>query len=796
MKRWIALLGVVPLVMAACDWTGVDKKYKPNVSPTVRITGGASEGTEADYRVEFYWFGSDPDGFVDHFVYAIDDTCLCQYQDEHDEWVGVLDPRVCDSLAAAHDSASVEFEFLHEHVDSIWRRIDDFSGSFNFRASTPVDGVDPPRSHDQHAFFVKSVDDRGARSRADFRHFDAITISPTSHILAPVGSGLEKIVTVSTNFNIHWSGRDEDSSRPDKLPAGYQFRMVPLSDWEMYGDDSAAIRAVRDMLRLNVLIPDSIIVTDPDSVTDETFLPSDWYPKHDDPFQESLVHLSEMAAGNYGFVVRAVDEAGAIMPAEAFGVAGQGDVERGNVSKIDINPAIESRPYLTVSERSLLGSRRFISSGARWRVEVPVGVPLFFEWTADASWYGSRVGGFNYALDIQDPSCEVCQADDGIGGWIGWGSWEGVPFSIEFDEEDAGEQHILYVRVRDESFRDDREMLGVIIMDVVSFPLDRTALWIDDFRVSGTNDCEHDAIISPVINHAVSPYLPFGQEEIEEWQSGQAIGECGESTNPRDIRLSQLARYKLIYWNVSGPETTLGTVTDPSEDADAGRYLAAYVQSGGSVIVWGRYDLAALTGDFMPPDRYVPDLPQFPNPNFGPGYFIWDVLRLRTMLDRSGRGDGPGSNQMHIRCSGLVGLEVTQSGREEGFPSGTIDPTGFSEKHALWYDDWSGRLNPTGWSGAHAMIGNPPLYVAGMDTIYNYVSNSWAWREGHLTEACGSSFLSPLHGQPCVVRFDDPDPLSSQGKAVWIGGPLFIFDDNHLEDLKNMMRRFTNWIME
>jgi len=200
-----------------------------------------------------------------------------------------------------------------------------------------------------------------------------------------------------------------------------------------------------------------------------------------------------------------------------------------------------------------------------------------------------------------------------------------------------------------------------------------------------------------------------------------------------------------------------------------------------------------VLGDFFPPDRYVPNLPQFPNHNFGPGDFLWEPMDLRTMFDRSGRGDGPGSRQMHVQCSGLIGLDATESAISEGFPPGIPDPTGYDpSRTAFWFNDWMGVGNVAGWPGANAPISHPPLSFAGLDTLYTYVSNSWAWENGDLYEACGTAYLSPLEGEPVVLRYHDP--ASPQGKIVWCGAPLHIFDENHMDDLKLLMRRLTDWI--
>ncbi len=796
------LIAAIGTLLLACDWEARTRTEIRNLPPSVQITGGAAEGAAADYRVEFFWFGSDPDGFVDHFVYAIDDTCLCRYTDASGRPVESIDGELCDSLASLPDM-SLRFERFYDDAESIWKRIDAFSGSFNFQADDTIPGLEPARGHDLHTFYVKAVDDHGVRSSADYRRFDALTIAPFARILRPTGRGAEEIATVSTDFAVRWLGRDEDSSRPDKKPVGYQLKLVVVGNaitWPKWLFLNYVRRQLKSPHVRNHLIPDSAIVSDPDSVYEDTYLKGDWYPKKSVLYQDETIRFRDLAVENYAFAVRAVDEAGAIMPFSDFFVAGEtaeGSSTGGNILKIDVNPALAVHPHMWVREHSMLGEYAFAANGQEWEVEVPVNVRLHFEWQADASWYGSRIGGTNYALDIPDPGCEVCQAPDGVGGWAGWGQRHGIVFSKTFSEEESGEQHVLYIRARDESFRDDHELMVAIVMNVVALPFDRTALWVDDFIVSAFNDCLHDAVISPIVNHAIEPYLPFGQERIDELQANPRVGDCGERSNPTDVRLSKLGRYKLLYWNVSAsPTSALGKITDPTSTSPAGKYLSIYVQSGGNLIVWGRYTFGALLGDFMPANRYIPCIPQFADCNFGPGSFPFDVLQLRTMFDRAGRADGPGARQMRLECSGLIGIEATARARELGFPAGTADPTGYSQKTALWYDRWSGRRNPSGWPGGNAMVGVPSLRVAGMDTLYIYLSNSWAWEMDRLVTVCGSNSLSPIHGDPVVVRYDDPDPLRTQGKVVWIGVPLYIFAENHLEDLKRMMRGLTDWIFD
>ncbi len=757
--RKAQFLTVALLALVGCDWLNPSDDPEPNKRPTAEITGGVTDGGETHYRVEILWAGSDSDGYVDHFLYAIDD---------------------------------------------VWNRTEETSGDFLFSAQDPVEGAEWNQSHEWHSFHLKAVDDDGAESAPDVRHFNAITFAPSAWIVSPRGLGTEGIAAVGRPFTVRWMGRDEDASQDNQLPVGYQLKLVEIREQIFYLSRDEFLAVIEPFLlpspdqpdaAPNLLIPDSLVVGDPDSLTDETYLASDWYTKVDAPLPDDLMTFDSLPQGNYVFAVRAIDEARAVMPAAAFNTAGEDTARRGNILKMDVIPALQAYPYLSVTERTFLGSNFFSAYGREWRVEVPPEVPLYFEWEAFAEWYGGSVGDFRYAIDPPDPNCEECEVPDGIGGWTPWGDWTRIPFPIEFDPEDANESHTLYVEVRDASGDPDQRLRAVIIMNVVNtFTFSDPALWIDDFKASGIGDCEHDAIIEEILDYAIDPYLSGGQE-LPEWQSRSQIGDCYEGNNARVLQLEQMGRYKLLFWNHAGHHSSLAQTTwHPSGyQEESSHYLSAYVRAGGNLIIWGHYTIAGLLGGYYPADRYIPDLPQFQDHNFGPGTFLWDVLNFRTRFDRAGRGDGPGSQQMALTCSGLIGIQATQTGQAFGFPAGLIDPTGYSSERAIWVDDWSGHMNPHGWSGGNAMIGDPPLHIGGMDTLYTYTANSFAW-EDDLAAACGSSFHPPLHKKPVIVRYEKP--YSHQGKVVWIGLPLYPLAEYHMDDLKQMMRKHTEWILE
>ena len=814
-------------ILGSCDWDGVTENPQPNESPTVRITGGASEGLDADYRVEFFWFGSDPDGTVSHFLYAIDDTCLCAYtiEEEIDDGSGgtvTVQTEVKSNDLAECEAAGVEL--FYADPDSIWKRTDLFSGSFNFEADDDPRPGDPPTSSEWHTFFIKAVDDKGAESQPDRRLFNAVTVAPTAGILEPVGVGAEKLARVSTFFNLRWDGRDEDSSEAERKPAGYQLKLIELTEIEGLSTDETSIVRLfthvgdpetgwSSLRRDNLLIPDSLSVEEPDGSgipfdplpSDEHYYETDWWPKASDPYVGDSFQFRNLPVGFYAVAVRAVDQAGAVMPDTEHFV--QDEANPGSVLKLEV-ANIPVNPHLTVIERNLLGGDRFTAPGEQWRVEVPVNVELEFTWTWDAGWYGADEGNTNFALDIPDPSCTQCGSSNGIGGWIGWGRTN--TFRYTFNEEDAGQQHVLYIKARDESDREDREIVAVIVMDVIAFSFDRTAMFVDDFTASGIRDCDQDDFLRPIVQNAIEPHLELG-ESLDLFDARSSVGFCQERNSVQEITLATLSRYKLLYWNVAagGSGTLLGDLTDPSPSSEFGKYLSIYVRAGGNLVVWGRQSVGALNGDSYFQDTSIrPELAQFPDSDFGPGSFLWDIMRFRTEFDRAPRGV---VNSLKLACSGLVGMEASSVALAEGFPMGTSDPTGYRpEQVAIWHDSYTGRANPNG-GFVSAPTGSPPLIAAGLDTLYTMIPNAWAHEEVANPDYDPSDPESPefinnvfgvcltsrprLSESPVMLRYEDP--VGGQGRVVWFGSQFYdAFNDAEAETgaVTEIVAKATDWI--
>lgn len=180
-----AVCALLLLALAACSEDGSTKPRR-NQRPEVRITAGAADSSAASYRVTFEWRGTDADGVVTRYQYAIDDT----------------------AAAAWHDTTST-------------------SAQKRFRADQPNAG-DPDTFTRWHSFYVRAVDDQGALSAADSRVFNATNIAPSSRITSPSIS-LTTWVHACASLEVRWVGEDLDGSRIDHQPAFYEYKQVAFA---------------------------------------------------------------------------------------------------------------------------------------------------------------------------------------------------------------------------------------------------------------------------------------------------------------------------------------------------------------------------------------------------------------------------------------------------------------------------------------------------------------------------------------------------------------------------------------
>jgi len=584
-------------------------------------------------------------------------------------------------------------------------------------------------------------------------------------------------------FTIRW--------RPVAVPGrpevvGYQVKAIdaahdtaPTETIVSYLTDREDPFEWSDLRRVNHLIPDRLVMEKPDSPDDpypplggtHLYFETQWWPHLDRPLTTPSFVVDQLDPGRYDFAVRAVHADGSVtsINAYAFGTReALGNLLRMRVRSPQAIPHLELRinedppVVFTESTRSLLEHPRPLPLRLSWRVRVD---------------YGRGEGPSRFRID-----CGTCPPGEGINEWSDWGHWS-TPVELTFPPEEAGQTVAITIQAQDDRQDPDHQIEVGFDVDLMEAPLDRTALLIDDFKVSGFTDCEHDAFVIPLVEQAVAAHLEPG-ETLDRWDAHPPVGPCQESSVPEPALLSRLLRYRTIYWVVAptGSGSAMGLATDPF--SEYGRYLRIYVRLGGNLVVWGRHTIGALLGDYFPPAPYTPELNQWKEPNFGPGTFVYDVMRLRHQFDRSGRGSIP---ELSLACSGMIGFERTAHGAALGLPAGIPDPTGVLDRTGLWSTRHEGVDNPFGHlvvAPTAGQVWNDPS----VRPLYTMIANAATWTDP--TGACGEAGGSPFHEQPVVVAIE---PSGVSGKIVWVGASLYHVDRSN-GDLDALMRGLTDWV--
>jgi hypothetical protein len=619
----------------------------PNVRPQVRITEGAatSDSAGVDYRVLFRWAGSDVDGVVARYQWAVDDTVA----------------------GAWHDTTVT-------------------STRVNFSATREG----PPRQTgdtyftDWHTFYVRAIDSEFAFSRPDRRLFNARTIAPTSRITFPVTSEWEHLpLRLSGTALVRWEGEDIDSSRPDGKPVAYEVKLARV----------AALSAPEQRF-LDSLSTGRNLLESPGAGS-----PSRWVRVDGGTTEVTLPNLPDSWCFVFG--VRAVDEAGAIEPAINLRL-------NRNFIVFEVSSAV-SQPDVFMSE-ARFGTHQFPGEGATWNLSVPPGVPLRFAWIGVASSYGSLPGKVNYALDIPDPECEMPRDPRGIGGWVGWGTWESNATPFRFSPDEAGTTHYLYVLMRDVSDNPRSTRRCVVKLNVVAFTFRKDALVVDDARFPGLpSDAVHDAFLSATILRRLRMLPQVADVGI--WYGIEGEG-------PRILRMEDVADYRTIVWHVNLGSSVYSGIGDR-----LGRnvgLLSSFLEEGGQLFMFG----GRIAGTELS-DLHYPKDPPWQEADRNRLYYRFLYMRSEIV----GSSD-PAGDPCYAAKSGLV---LARS-NNPAFPDIPIDPAKWDPSAVV------NRGKPNAeyrggvpfWEGCMGGPDQPLVQLEGLDTLYT----AGTWNRSHRS-SCG-----------------------------------------------------------
>jgi hypothetical protein len=520
-----AAAGVLALALLfGCDESVFIGDAAENQPPTVRLTGGPPNGDTTSYEIKFSWMGNDPDGAVKYYEYA-----MC------DGSPGGFDPADTTGLAA-------------------WTKIRCTDSVFAFSASeagetVPV-GSTKYSSYCRrvHTFFVRAVDDKGARSAPAYRSFTASTLSPYAVIETPRNAFPGREQQLPSLIRFTWKGED------------------PIDDpWNVQEPES---------IRYFLIGYSSSLLDNmnghPEDFEDR-WCP--WIPYHapGDSGTSTVIGDDEIVARGFGyaFAVQAKDEAGAVT--SVFSAS-----QNVRIFRVFAPPG----PLLRVREQNL-GTYLFI--GGNNKIEtfrVPGGFTLDFSWSADASSYGALVSSYRYGWDISDLN------DDN--------EWDVYPSPLVKQAPlisfRAG-VHTLYIEATD-----NMGTTTLAQFEVTIFPLKMTKnlLWVDDFYSTDfaqttyafPTETEHDQFWVKVCGRA------------RDFDPNTDIYDTADMSF-RQPDIEELWKYKNIIWSYSAsddvmtwddmvrftPESQINQSTKAKFN-----YLAYYAAAGGHLWTEGKSD--------------------------------------------------------------------------------------------------------------------------------------------------------------------------------------------------------------
>lgn len=550
---------------------------------------------------------------------------------------------------------------------------------------------------------------------------------PRARILLPND---DQVTVGPPRVHFRWDGLDQAGgvSAHAGRPAGFEYKLVEIDG---IGDHHIreALASGANLFLSNAPDP-SAWVQVPPVIRDRSF--------DIGPDTPSLL----------AFAVRAIDGEGVPEP--------ELDYRRNlaTMSTTDTPPKVR----LEVIDIATARNASFDEFTTRWELNVPPETDLQLVWQVDASGHGAPPGPTDYALDLVDPDVEGENAPGGIGGWIGWDRRDGLDVPLRFSREEAGTEHVLFLRARDAFEAPENELRVRIDIRVEPVALDRFALLVDDTKFVGPNDATHDAYVEEVVAARLGELGPIDVLDI--------YGDP-EGSSPRPVSIEQLGRYRVVLWHVgagSGPNSGLGR----SQEA-----LSSYLASGGRVFFVGG-QLSSLTlASFSYPKEPASDEGEG---DFDANSFIWRHLRYEDDVV----GVPTNESRRVQEGSGLIGCRSLWA----GFPTLTLDPL----KWDPWMEeDGSYHGGIRDWEGV--LVTTPPrVPPAGFEAIYAPDTFDHSLCCGDVTPRYEGSIIGHRYESPLA-----PGQVGYQGRTVVFNFQPWYFET---EAVTEACRQAIDWLVE
>jgi hypothetical protein len=608
LRLTIALIGL-PLIGGCGD--SITGNEVPNTAPETLLTAAPPQASPTGTVVNFYWDGFDPDGKITGFEWRISNNGTD----------GVVDP--VDTL-----STTLPWQFT-EILDSTFAVSADIPGF----SDDVADSVSPKavRSWQSHTFFIRAIDDRGARDPSPASaSFTSTTLAPTVTITLPSSVQPNTCATAPPALAFAWRAKDPDIESQEPQAVRYLLKR--------YGAAGEACMLQRDFE--SGAFP--IEADDPGW--------SDWIPYDAALDSGRVIRYSPRPASDVGssyvFAVQARDHAGAVTPLFEWGR---------NVRHVKITNS--RAPLITVTER-ILGTEEFIKLSGSKRFTLASSQEIRFEWSASAEAYGNLVEAYRYGFNLIDPD------DPDDPGWsVPWGngpSWKrAAPRTLN-----PGSPNFV-VQAIDTSNQMSRATYFFQIVEVARRSEQRRLLIVDDTpkEILVPSSQAIDRNWDVAWRRLIKGVGVFG------FQVGDMI-DAEES--PERVSFALLNDYRGVIWHL-GPgqsyfRTKLTSFTDrPWFVAGENNFnwLEVYQRDVGNLLFTGSGAMTASVFNQGQPFPIIwgPGAAQ-PNPN-NFAYYSWCLSAIDMVRPNAISGESAGKRLRETKCSAIVYAGPTQEMRIE-----------------------------------------------------------------------------------------------------------------------------------
>lgn len=603
--RWMLPL-LALLALSSCS-EQLKSEFVPNLAPTVRLTHAPVDANSKEkYAYRMNWVGYDPDGRVDHYLYAVD-------------------PKDLDT------------------PDSLWVRTTNSEEIIYFSASIPDEPVNVgnPVASEFHVFGIRAVDNQGQQSPTVYRAFFAYTAAPIIQVLTPRPSASSSPI-VTPSVRIQWGGIDLDGVTGK--PTQYRF--------QLFGQRNPDFPAIPDFIKFATApaTRDSFrrLYAPAFGPSEKCPTCSAWDSSPPDIVEKQYTNL--IPKQQYLFVVSGFDDAGAYDPVWRTDK---------NMLTLVVSYAGTLGPTITMFNEFFnytYPTGGYANDPSRYfEVEIPADQPVTFNWFAEPP-PGASMRRYRWVMDLLDLDDNTPRTNE-LTDWYHWSAYSlntlsatVGPFIIN------GESHLFYIEAEDNN---GLRSLGIIKFTVIRPTFASDLLFVNDTRFE-LDQVSHGVLFSPVGPWPSKAELDtfFYARGNFPWKGypsgtlstpGVFAGYHFDTLSTKGILtgivpLSVLGKYKFVIWMT---DATAATLTGPPTDVYQGicslRYMtgpgqpstiSTYCKQGGSVWLLGGGGAGATLSSW---NRRGTDLSVFTDADFElvPGRYMYDFPHWRSEVSIS-----------------------------------------------------------------------------------------------------------------------------------------------------------------